>query len=222
MPDSDAAVVFGRAVRRQRFELGITQEELAHRATLHRTYISDIELGLRNVSLKNIAKLAVALDLSVPSLFARTDGPTDPDRAVEILLIEDNPHDVELTLRAFWKAKITNVVNVARDGAEALDYLSLGEKTEKPRLPGMVLLDLHLPKIDGFEVLRRIKANKRTQKIPVVVLTVSDDEEDIAECRRLGIKSYIVKPVGFRNFSDITPNFDLRWTLQRSIQVEAG
>ena len=215
MSENLEAALFGRAVRKQRYELGISQEELADRAALHRTYISDVELGLRNVSLKSIAKLARALNLSVPSLFARADVNAAPDRDVEILLIEDNPRDVELTLRAFWKAKITNVVNVARDGAEALECLFPMSSETSPHLPGVILLDLYLPKIDGFEILRRIKASPQTEKIPVIVLTASDREEDIAECRRLGVDKYIVKPVGFRNFSDITPDLDLHWTLQK-------
>jgi len=221
MSECNAAVVFGKAVRKQRFELGISQEELADRAALHRTYISDVELGLRNVSLKNIAKLARALDLSVPKLFARGDTKPDAERTVEMLLVEDNPHDVQMTLRAFWKAKITNVVNVARDGAEALEYL-FGPQMGKARpLPGVVLLDLFLPKVDGLEVLRLIKKDKRTKAIPVIVLTSSDRDRDIAECRRLGAEKYIVKPVHFGNFSEITPALGLKWTLQCPSESDA-
>ena len=219
MSESNAAVVFGRTVRRHRFELGISQEELADRADLHRTYISDVELGTRNVSLKCIAKLARALNLSVPNLFSRADAGSGPDRVVEMLLIEDNPRDVELTLRAFWIAKITNVVNVARDGVEALEYL-LGPKDR--HLPGVILLDLFLPKVDGLEVLRQIRKDKRTRKIPVIVLTSSNRDSDVVECRRLGVDNYIVKPVGFQNFSDITPALGLTWTLQTPLAKDAG
>jgi CheY-like chemotaxis protein len=218
MSECDEAVFFGRAVRRQRYELGLSQEELADRAALHRTYISDVELGLRNISIKSIAKLARALNLSVPTLFAKADVNRPPDRSVEILLIEDNPRDVELTLRAFWKAKITNVVNVARDGEEALDYLFPKEPNRAHALPGVILLDLYLPKVDGFEILRRIQGNPETQKIPVIVLTVSERDADIAECRRLGIGNYIAKPVGFHNFSDLIPDLDLQWTLQKPLR----
>jgi CheY-like chemotaxis protein len=200
--------------------MGISQEELANRAALHRTYISDVELGLRNISIKSIAKLAKALNLSVPTLFAHAQSTLGvaPDRSVELLLIEDNPRDVELTLRAFWKAKITNVVNLARDGPEALLYLFPKETDRSHPLPGVILLDLYLPKVDGFEVLRQIKGDPKTRNIPVVVLTVSDREADIAECRRLGAANYIVKPVGFRNFSDLTPELDLHWTLQKPLR----
>lgn len=222
MRDSDATVDFGKAVRRQRFELGISQEELADRAALHRTYISDVELGMRNVSLKSISKLARALNLSVPKLFSKADVGPEINRIVEILLIEDNPRDVEMTLRAFWKAKITNVVNVARDGVEALEHLFGKAKAKNQVLPGVILLDLFLPKVDGLEVLREIKKDKNTRKIPVIVLTASNRESDIAECQRLGVDKYIVKPVGFRNFSDITPSLGLNWTLQRPFAKDAG
>jgi len=218
MSDCDAAVAFGRAVRKERFELGLSQEELAHRASLHRTYISDVELGTRNVSIKSIAKLARALNLSVPNLFAHADVGSH-NRVVEVLLIEDNPRDVELTLRAFWKARITNVVNVARDGAEALEHL-FGDKGSN--LPGVILLDLYLPKISGLEVLAQIKANKKTNDIPIVILTASERENDITECNRLGAAHYLVKPVGFRNFSDLTPALGFQWTLQKPAAREAG
>ena len=217
MSESNAAAVFGKAIRRHRFELGISQEELADRAELHRTYISDVELGTRNVSLKSIEKLARALNLSVPKLFSWGEAGSEPERVVEILLVEDNPRDVELTLRAFWKAKITNVVNVARDGVEALELLLGKSGGKKPDLPGVILLDLFLPKVDGLEVLRQIRKGKSTLKIPVIVLTSSNRESDIAECRRLGVDKYIVKPVGFQNFSDITPALGLNWTLQRPL-----
>ncbi|MEO6785326.1 MAG: response regulator [Chthoniobacteraceae bacterium] len=139
-----------------------------------------------------------------------------PAQHLEILLVEDDRHDVELTLRAFRKVKITNVVHVARDGAEALDFLFAADAYEGRRnqpLPGVILLDLNLPKVSGIEVLRKIKADTRMQKIPVVVLTVSSQERDIAECRRLGVASYIIKPVGFQNFSEVTPHLKMGWAL---------
>jgi len=212
-------------VKAQRIELGISQEELAHRANLHRTYISDVERGMRNLSLESIEKLAQALELSVSRLFARAGDGGGPDPFVEILLVEDNPDDVQLTLRAFRKARITNVVHVSRDGAEALDFLfatgAHGRRTNQP-LPGVILLDLNLPKVDGLEVLRRIKADKTTKDIPVVVLTVSNHDGDIAECRRLGAACYIVKPVGFKNFSEVTPLLRLDWALKKPSSGDAG
>ena len=122
---------------------------------------------------------------------------------VEILLVEDNPDDVELTLHAFKRAKLVNRIRVVRDGAEALDYL-FGEGEFAGRdvldVPHLVLLDLKLPKVSGIEVLRRIRGDPRTRSIPVVAMTSSREERDIAETYKLGINSYIVKPVDFDQF----------------------
>ncbi len=135
---------------------------------------------------------------------------------VEILLVEDNPDDAELTLRALRKYNITNRVHVARDGAEALDFLFC-EGTHAGRScldrPRVVLLDLKLPKVDGLEVLRRIKSDPRTQAIPVVVLTSSREDRDMAESYRLGVNSFIVKPVDFAQFVEAVRHIGLYWTL---------
>jgi CheY-like chemotaxis protein len=135
---------------------------------------------------------------------------------VEILLVEDNPRDVQLALRGFEKAKITNPVHVVRDGVEALDFLfATGPYTHRrdARFPQIILLDLKLPKKSGIEVLRQIKANETTRDIPVIVLTASNRDRDIVECRRLGAENYIVKPVGFQNLSEVTARLSLVWTL---------
>src|SRR5438874_2914360 len=166
-------ILLGNAIKITRSALGISQEELAARAGLHRTYVSDVERGARNPSIESVEKLANALELSMPMLFERTGHGRSP--LVEILLVEDNPRDVELTMRAFKKARLTNPVHVAQDGVEALDFLfatgrHAGRK-EAP-LPEVILLDLNLPKKSGLEVLRQIKADPRTRHIPVVVLTV--------------------------------------------------
>jgi CheY-like chemotaxis protein len=206
----------GSAVKTRRSAMGISQEELADRAGLHRTYVSDIERGARNPSLESIEKLAAALGVSIPSLFARGAEGKPEMELVEILLVEDDPRDADLTLRAFKKARITNPVRIARDGAEAIEFIfGAGSYSRAPRrpLPGVVLLDLHLPKLNGIEVLRQMKADPSTRGIPVVILTVSDSDRDIAACRRLGAASYIVKPVEFRNFSEAMPTLDFDWAL---------
>ncbi len=118
-----------------------------------------------------------------------------------ILLVEDNPDDEALALRAFSKNRITNPVIVARDGVEAVRCLFGSEgQSEAPALPAMVLLDLKLPRIDGLEVLRRIRANARTALLPVIVLTTSRERQDILEAYRIGANSYIRKPVDFERF----------------------
>jgi CheY-like chemotaxis protein len=128
-----------------------------------------------------------------------------------ILLVEDTPDDIELTLRAFRKNNIANMIEVVRDGAKALEYL-LGNDDERP-LPTLVLLDLKLPKVDGHEVLRRIRADERTRCLPVVILTSSREESDILEAYENGANSYIRKPVDFAAFVEAVQKLGLYWLL---------
>ncbi len=133
-----------------------------------------------------------------------------------ILLVEDNPDDEALTLRAFRKNNITNEVVVARDGAEALDYLfatGAYAKREAGVLPQIVILDLKLPKIDGLEVLRRLRAAPQTKLLPVVILTSSNEERDRLEGYGLGANSYVRKPVDFAEFVDAVRQLGLYWLL---------
>jgi two-component system, response regulator len=136
--------------------------------------------------------------------------------SVEILLVEDNPDDVELTLHALKNSKLVNRILVVRDGAEALDYL-YGEGEFAGRnlqdVPLLILLDLKLPKVSGIEVLRRLRGEQRTHTIPVVVLTASREERDIAEAYNLGSNSYIVKPVDFDQFSKVAERLGYYWLL---------
>lgn len=135
---------------------------------------------------------------------------------VDILLVEDNPNDVELTLRALKMRNLANQVFVARDGAEALDVL-FGDGPTTLRdigmMPKVILLDLKLPKIDGLEVLRRLKQDERTKSIPVVVLTSSREGPDVAAAYRLSANSYIVKPVDFEAFARVVSELGLYWLL---------
>ena len=133
---------------------------------------------------------------------------------VKILLVEDNPDDVELTLRAFKKRNLANEIIVARDGEEALAILfQSGKESPQHREVDLILLDLKLPKVDGLEVLRQVKSNPETQPIPVVVLTSSKEENDLAESYRLGANSYIRKPVNFDKFTEVVMQLDLYWLL---------
>jgi len=131
-----------------------------------------------------------------------------------ILLVEDNPSDIELTKRALTKAKIANELVVAEDGQEALDYLfgtgNFAGRDDLPRI-AMILLDLKLPKVDGLEVLKRIRANARTKRLPVVILTSSQEQQDIIKGYDLGSNSYIRKPVDFTQFAEAIKILGLYW-----------
>ena len=135
---------------------------------------------------------------------------------VEILLVEDNPADLELAQRALRKANLTNRIEIARDGAEALEFIfcegaHMGRKIEDT--PKVILLDLKLPKVDGLEVLKRIKTDPRTRTIPVVVLTSSKEQNDVVDSYHLGVNSYIVKPVNFESFAAAVQQLGMYWML---------
>ncbi|HEU5261859.1 MAG TPA: response regulator [Gemmatimonadales bacterium] len=142
-----------------------------------------------------------------------------------ILLVEDNPDDVALTLRAFKKNNITNEIVVARDGAEALDYLfGAGRHAGRDArvAPQLILLDLKLPKVDGLEVLRRLRADERTRLIPVVILTSSKEERDVVNGYSLGANSYVRKPVDFTEFLEAARQLGLYWLLLNEPPPRSG
>jgi len=141
----------------------------------------------------------------------------------EILLVEDNPEDVEITLRAFQKYHLTNKIHVVRDGEEALECLfSTGRYAERSLCSNtrLILLDLKLPKVDGIEVLQRCKSDPRTKNIPVVVLTSSREERDLIDSYNLGVNSYVVKPVDFRQFTEAIRQLGLYWMLMNQLPSE--
>jgi len=138
------------------------------------------------------------------------------EEQVEILLVEDNPDDVELAKHALKEHNLANVVHVSRDGAEALEYIfgsASGPDSGLKHRPRLILLDLKLPKVDGLEVLRQLKADARSKKIPVVVLTSSNQEPDLEHAYALGANSYIVKPVDFEQFVDAVQQLGFYWLL---------
>jgi two-component system response regulator len=128
-----------------------------------------------------------------------------------ILLVEDNPDDELLTLRALEKSRISNRVEIARDGAEALEVLF--DRAEEGRLPSLVLLDLKLPKIDGLEVLRRLRADSRTATVRVVIFTTSREERDIVSSYNLGANSFVRKPLDFHDFAEAVRQLGMYWLL---------
>lgn len=208
--------------------MGISQEKLAERADLHRTYVSDVERGARNISLESIVRLAEALEVSTSTLFLNreSNGATKTEtrqppsgHLIEILFVEDNPDDAALTMLALKRANVANKVHLARTGTQALDFLfCTGEFSHRnPKdLPQLILLDLNLPEVEGLDVLQRIKSNPLTKSIPVIVLTTSSRSRDIAESRRLGASSYIVKPVNFQNLSGAISSENLQWAVLKN------
>jgi two-component system response regulator len=138
------------------------------------------------------------------------------ENEIEILLVEDNQDDLEMTLRALRKANLANHIHVARDGAEAVEFIfgegaHAGRKVENT--PKVILLDLKLPKIDGMEILKRVKTDLRTKNIPVVMLTSSKEQKDVVESYHLGVNSYIVKPVNFESFAAAVAELGMYWLL---------
>jgi two-component system response regulator len=138
-----------------------------------------------------------------------------PDQAVEVLLVEDNSEDAEMTLHVLKKNNLTNQIKVVRDGAEALEFLLGGDSNDPtpPFFPKVVLLDLKLPKVNGIEVLEKIRADPRSRALPVVVLTSSREDSDLERCYELGVNSYIVKPVDFNQFTEAVRQLGLYWLL---------
>jgi len=140
----------------------------------------------------------------------------EPSSSIELLIVEDNPQDLELALRALKKGNITNRIEVARDGAEALEFLFCRGAHASRKItdtPKVVLLDLKLPKVDGLDVLRQIKADPRTRTIPIVVLTSSREQSDLIASYQIGVNSYIVKPVNFESFSKAVQDLGLYWLI---------
>jgi len=218
----------GLVIKKWRSRTGITRKALAKRAGMDLHCVSDVERGKQNVSLESISKLSIALETSLGTPFspgAGKDAAGKPRQMflsldlVDILLVEDNPNDVELTTCALQKVLLTNRIHVVRDGAEALDFIFRkgGYSRRQPGgLPQLILLDLRLPKISGWEVLRQVKAHPQTRSIPVVVLTASSSSDDIATSKRLGADGFIVKPVDLSSLSSVTPQLNLRWALVES------
>ena len=145
-------------------------------------------------------------------------------REVEILLVEDDPADAEMTLRALRRNNLANKVLWVKDGQEALDYIhgSGAYAGRDPALPRLVMLDLKMPKVGGIEVLRALKAHEPTRSVPVVVMTSSSEEQDVVASYQLGVNSYIVKPVQFETFLETVAKIGLYWVLTNRLPNEGG
>lgn len=190
---------------------------------MHRTYIADIERGVRNITLRSIINLAAALQVSVSSLLAEpgetVHGPNDAPAASEVLLIEGNAQEAEQIVQALAEARFTNPVTTVRDGEEALEYLNRRGPAE---LPHLVLLDLKPGKLDGIDVLRRMRAQESTKSVPVVILAAARDERTLLECARLGADTVIVKPLTVEKLAGVLPRLNVRWAIRRANGHSAG
>jgi CheY-like chemotaxis protein/DNA-binding XRE family transcriptional regulator len=222
MPHADVKKRFGLVIKTWRGKSSLSQEELAWRAGLHRSYVADIERGARNASLQTIEKLARALNVSFSTLFQPfgdlpvAGGTARTDDRVNILLVEDNRNDADLTIAAFRQANVKNHIHVVHHGAGALDYLfGANPAAEEPlnNHPRLILLDLDLPEVSGLEVLRRIKRDARSRTIPVVVLTGSDGSRELRECKRLGAEIHLPKPIDIHRFCEVIPRLSCYWAL---------
>ncbi len=131
---------------------------------------------------------------------------------IELILIEDNPSDVELLMRSVRKHHLVNNITVLKDGAEALDFF-FGKDYFKPNKPYLILLDLKLPKVDGMEVLRRLKSEEHTKEVPVIVLTASQEDRDLKDAYKYGVNSYVTKPIDFKDFDRIVSQLEAYWII---------
>lgn len=231
----DVRKSFGKVVKEARLARFWSQDLLATRSRLHRTYITDIERGMRNLTFENIAKLAEGLGIPIAELFpdeaaeSRDGGavarPLSGGESSDILMVAENGLETGRTLAVFRHARLANRVRVVHTAAGALDYIfgRGGEKDRgKPVLPVAILLDLNLPRGSGIEMLRSIMGNPRTRDIKVVVLASSFSQEAAREALRLGAAGCIVKPVTFQNFNQVMSRLAFSWTLLKSDKVPAG
>lgn len=213
--NADIRKEFGSAVRKARLQLGLSQESLAERAELHRTYVTDVERGARNLSLLSISKLAHALEVSIWRLFSSNSHLLDMSygaaKGPAILLIEDDLSESGLALKSFNKARLANPVHVVQNGPSALAFLQARQPPEH-FLP-LTLLDLNLRGTNSLEVLRQIRSNEILRSAPVVVLTPSPKDALLEQAMKLGADAYIVKPLDFPGFCSVTSRFDFHWSL---------
>jgi len=197
------AAGLSEVLKERRVELGVSQAELATRAGLHRTYISEVERGAQNITIETLSKIADALETTVLVLMEdATNASRISADPIEIVLAEDNPADVHIIERCLKSSKIPNNLTVLRDGKKAIDYLNGEGENKDVRVPDLIFLDLHLPKINGFEILEQLKSTARLRQVPIVVLTNSESSVDISKCYELYANTFVTKPATQKEFQD--------------------
>lgn len=191
------------AIHERRMELGFSQSDLAGRAGVHRTYISEVEQGSQNLTIDTLSKLADALNTTVLSLLeSASQAVKKVVNQIEILLAEDNEADVHLIQRSLRQINIATNLNVVGDGKELTDFLYRLGKFRQAPLPDLILLDLNLPKKNGYEVLAEIKSHEELKRVPIVVLTTSSSEQDMQRSYSLHANCYIIKPSSQKEFQE--------------------
>src|SRR5579885_2209340 len=188
-------------LRDRRGQLGLSQSELAKRAGLHRTYVSEVERATHNMTLDTLTKLADALQTTVLSLLESADQLAKSRcRPLQILLVEDNEADAHLVKRSLEQINRVTNLTIVDDGAKAMEFVNRTNEFAEAPAPDLILLDLNLPKKDGYEVLAEIKSNEDIKRIPVVILTTSSSEQDIARSYGLQANCLITKPSSQKEF----------------------
>ncbi|GEM_PF-130053 len=200
---SDLSAGLADVLKRQRLSLGLNQAQLAERAGLHRSYISEVERGSQNITIETLGRLAEALETSVLTLVEGANkNVRSLTRPIEILLVEDNEADIYILKHSLHNLKVPTNVTVAKDGKEALDILANSTNTESGITPDIILLDLNVPKKSGHEVLSEVKSNPLLKQVPVVILSTSNDKADIEKSYALQANTFITKPVNQKDFQD--------------------
>ncbi len=190
-------------IRKQRVQLGLNQAQLAERSGLHRSYVSEVERGTQNITIDTLTRLADALETSVLSLIeSANENSKLISKTIDILLVEDNEADIYILQHSLKALKQLTRLHVVRDGKEAMDYLSKVKRGSDSPLPELILLDLHLPKKSGHEVLAAIKSDDEFKQVPVVILTTSSDRADIERSYDLQANTVITKPVNQKEFQE--------------------
>jgi len=230
MNASEVRTLFANSLRRWRTHRRLTQEELAERSDLHRTYISDVERGARNLSLESIDKLARALDISIPSLFTPVTAPSlsppssplaraSATELLDILLIQASQKEVRASVESFHQVRFVNSVRAISSGAEALELFFGNDFVKQANYMRklIVLLDLDLPDVSGLEVLRQLRSDERTRQIPVAILATPDRERDTLEARRLGAQAVLTKPLSFQALCQAASALDVTWAMLKPV-----
>lgn len=191
------------AVRNRRIELGLSQAQLAERAELHRTYISEVERGTQNLTIETMARLADALDTSIMSLMeaANLAGQVHAN-PLEILLAEDNEADVHLVERSLAAINVSTRLHVVMDGQEVMEFLERRGKHVEAPSPDLILLDLNLPRKSGHEILAELKSSTEFKHLPIVILTTSNSSMDLSKSYELHANTYVTKPPNRKEFQE--------------------